>query len=142
MFANYKNEYEVYSQEGEFYLYGIIDKLIFTNNKLLIIDYKTDSIQLDDINKRAENYYPQLKFYAYVLSKIFKDVNLFELQLVFLKHPDELIKTVLSKNEIEEYGEIIRTAINNIHSFNFQKNIVHCKYCQYALKGNLCVKPD
>lgn len=137
---DYKNEYEVYCQEGEFYLYGIIDKLIIENGKLIVVDYKTDSVEKEKLNNRAENYFPQLKFYSYVLSKLFVDVTEFELRLVFIKHPDELINMKLTKSQVDEYGDVIRSAIKNIHSFNFVPNLEHCKHCQFALEGDICVK--
>ncbi|MDP2036002.1 MAG: 3'-5' exonuclease, partial [Ignavibacteria bacterium] len=135
-----KNEYEVYCQEGEFYLYGIIDKLIVESGKLIVVDYKTDSVEKEKLNNRAENYFPQLRFYSYVLSKLFKEVTDFELRLVFIKHPDELVTMSLTKHQVEEYGDVIRSAIKNIHSNNFIPNLEHCKHCQFALEGDKCVK--
>ena len=38
---NYKNEFEIYVKENDYYLHGIIDKIIFIENKVLIYDYKT-----------------------------------------------------------------------------------------------------
>jgi ATP-dependent helicase/nuclease subunit A len=136
----YKNEYEVYCKEGDFFLYGIIDKLIYQDEKLIIIDYKTDTIEKDQIKTRAENYFIQLKFYAYVLSKIFPKANNYELRLVFIKHPDELVVNVISKEAIEIFAKQIQEAIKNIHTFSFTSNLEHCFNCQYALEGNKCVK--
>ncbi len=139
-YPDYRNEYEVYCQEGEFYLYGIIDKLIIENGKLIVVDYKTDSVEKEKLSNRAENYFPQLKFYSYVLSKLFVEVTGYELRLVFIKHPDELVNMSLSKSQVEEYGNVIRPAIQNIHSFNFIPNLEHCRRCQFALEGDKCVK--
>ena len=139
-FENYSNEFEVYCKEGEFYLYGIVDKLIIENEKLIVVDYKTDSIEIEKLKTRAENYFTQLKYYAYILSKLFPSAANYELRLVFLKHPDELIAQTLSKEQVAQYGTIVREAIKNIHTFNFIPNLEHCKYCQYALEGDKCVK--
>ncbi|MEW6654994.1 MAG: PD-(D/E)XK nuclease family protein, partial [Bacteroidota bacterium] len=141
-FENYRNEYEVYCKEGEFFLYGIIDKLIIENDKLVIVDYKTDSVDKEKLLTRVENYITQLKFYSYVLSKLFTEVNNFELRLVFLEQPDELIELFLSKSQVAQYGSLICEAIKNIHTFNFLPNLEHCKYCQYALDGDICIKPN
>ena len=67
----YRNEYEIYHQHADYYLYGIIDKLIIDKEKLIIVDYKTDSISENEINDRANQYFTQLKFYSYIASKLF-----------------------------------------------------------------------
>ncbi len=37
------------------YLHGIIDKIIFEENKILIYDYKTDDIEKKEIKKHSLN---------------------------------------------------------------------------------------
>ena len=44
-FPDYRNEFEVYAKENDYYLYGIIDKLIFIEDKAIIVDYKTDVLK-------------------------------------------------------------------------------------------------
>lgn len=139
-YPNYQNEYEVYCREGEFYLYGIIDKLIFGNSKLIVVDYKTDSVEKEKLQSRAENYFTQLRFYSFVLSRLYPTVKNYELRLVFIKHPDEVIKLSLSREEVLNVGNMINNAIKNINTYNFLPNIGHCKSCQYALEGDTCVK--
>ncbi len=139
-YSVFENEYEVYCEENDFYLYGIIDKLIVEDGKLIVVDYKTDSVEKEKLIGRAENYFPQLKFYAYILSKLYMDVSEFELRLVFIKHPDELIQIKLGKSELTEFGYIINTAIQNMNLFKFTPNYNHCPQCQYAMEGNICVK--
>ena len=50
---NAKSEFEIYCEEGEHYLYGIIDKLIIETDKLIIVDYKTDNISQEQLISRA-----------------------------------------------------------------------------------------
>jgi len=140
-FNNYKNEYEIYCEEGEHYLYGIIDKVIFNNNKIVVIDYKTDSINKDEISIRSESYYPQLKFYAYLLSRLYPEISDFEIQLLFLYHPDILISQQVSKEGLSDFKAELNEAIRKIHNSTFSKNYNHCSKCQFSIEGNKCVLP-
>ncbi len=138
---NSKSELEIYCEEGEHYLYGIIDKLIIDNDKLVIVDYKTDNITEEQLNDRAGDYMPQLKFYAYILSKLFTLYNTFELRLLFLKHSHKPITRVINREELKLFGDEIRDAVEKIYTSQFKPNLIHCSKCHFALEGNRCVKP-
>ncbi len=139
-YINYKNEYEVYCSEGKNYLYGIIDRLVIENEKLIIIDFKTDNVKEEQINARAADYMPQLKFYAYVLSKLFADFKKYELRLVFLKHPDSPVKHYLDAAGLSSYQSELGLAIDSINSGNYKQNLTHCSKCHFSMEGNKCVK--
>jgi len=51
---------------------GIIDMLIQTPERLVIIDFKTDSITAGEVRERAELYRAQLNLYARAVSAILK----------------------------------------------------------------------
>lgn len=137
---NYKNEFEVYCEEREHYLYGIIDKLIIEKDKLIIVDYKTDNIRIDQLSTRAESYIPQLTFYAYVLSKLYRSYKNFQLRLIFLKYADELIVKDINHTDLDKYSIELNEGINKIYSSNYEPNLNHCFSCHFALDGNKCVK--
>ncbi|MCX6174026.1 MAG: UvrD-helicase domain-containing protein [Ignavibacteriales bacterium] len=137
---NYKNEFEVYCEEKEHYLYGIIDKLIIEKDKLIIIDYKTDNISYDQLNTRVESYIPQLTFYAYVLSKLYKSYKNFQLRLVFLKFTDELIVKDINRTDLDKYSSELDESIRKIYNSDYEPNLHHCSSCHYALEGNKCIK--
>ena len=137
---NFKNEFEIYCEEGEHYLYGIIDKLIIEKEKLIIIDYKTDNISSEQLASRAADYLPQLKFYAYILSKLFSECNRFELRIVFLKHAALPASYQINRDEIKIFGNELNEAISKIYSEQFKPNLNHCSKCHFALEGNKCVK--
>ncbi|MDQ7817100.1 MAG: UvrD-helicase domain-containing protein [Melioribacteraceae bacterium] len=139
-YSEFKNEYEIYSEEGDNYLYGIVDRLIFGKEKLIIMDYKTDDIKLDTILERATGYFQQLTFYAYILSKYFTDYHNYELQLVFIKHPDEIIIKKIDRDDMIVFQVELQDAINKIHKREYQANFKHCPLCHFAMEGNLCVK--
>lgn len=54
---------------------GIIDMLVVTGGGAVIIDFKTDRIRPADVQRRAENYAPQLKWYCKAAGEILKIDN-------------------------------------------------------------------
>jgi ATP-dependent helicase/nuclease subunit A len=139
---NFKNEYEIYCREGNHYLYGIVDKLIIEQDKLTIIDYKTDNVSFENLSERSKEYLPQLMFYAYVLSKHYSKIEKYSLRLVFLKHADEVIVKEISFSELINFGKIIRESIAKIYTYDFIPNLDHCARCHFALEGNKCIKTN
>lgn len=139
-YNNYRNEYEVYSKQNDYILYGIIDKLIIKKNELIIIDYKTDNITTEEIHERALNYFPQLKFYAVVLNKLYPELKSYTLQLIFIKHPEEKVIKKINHDDVFLYEEKIKTSIQEIYNQNYMPNKKHCQLCHYFIEGKSCVK--
>ncbi len=139
-YSNYQNEFEIYTEENENYLYGIIDKLVIEKSKLIIVDYKTDRVNEISIKEKAEAYFTQLTFYAYVLSKYYSGINNFELRLVFIRKPDEEVVKQITRSDLVNFGEKLGSMINKMNHGDFQQNLSHCTKCQFAIKDNQCVK--
>ncbi|MBS4034098.1 MAG: UvrD-helicase domain-containing protein [Ignavibacterium sp.] len=138
-FPRFKNEFEAYIKDEGIFLYGIMDKIIFTDDELIIVDYKTDNISEDEIHSRAENYFTQLKFYLYIAQKLFSEYNSFRLILIFIKHPE---KPVIKKYNIEEFFLVkreISDIIKGIIQKNFYKNYKHCGICVFSDTSNSCI---
>ncbi len=133
------NEYEIYLNEKDYFLHGIIDKLIIDGKKAIIVDYKTDEIQKDEIYKRSEIYFPQLKFYSYIINRLFKNLTTIELRLIFIKFPGEEIVEVLDKDKTSEYGNEIEKMVIQIRLREFAQNLSHCKECNFALNNKNCI---
>ena len=70
-YKNFRNEFEVYTAEDDYFLYGIIDRIIFNEGKAVIIDYKTDDISAEEIPHKSKSYLTQLRFYSYIVSRLF-----------------------------------------------------------------------
>jgi hypothetical protein len=140
-YKEFYNEYEIYAEEGENYLYGIVDKFVIEKDKLIIIDYKTDDIGLKELDKRAADYFQQLTFYAYVLSKYFKSYDKYELLLVFTKYPDSVVTKSITTGDLSKFKEQLNLAINNIQNRIFLPNYNHCSSCHFTIKENKCIKP-
>ncbi len=136
---NYKNEFEIYVADHDYFLHGIIDKIIFDGNKILIYDYKTDDIEKKEIKKHAEFYLMQLKFYLYIASKLFSEFDLFEGSLVFVKHPDDVVPLKYDKEKIKKLETEITNIIKSIRMKNSEKNIKHCKVCSFSGLTNKCI---
>jgi ATP-dependent helicase/nuclease subunit A len=134
-YSNYKNELEVYCEENGHYLFGIIDKLIYDSGKLIIIDYKTDDVEADQIKYRTENYFPQLKFYAYILTKLYPDYSNYALRLIFVKRPEEIVLQEFGREELQKYGGEINNSIEKIIRRQYKSNLNHCSKCHFALDG-------
>ena len=137
---NYKNEYEIYLKMNEFYLYGRIDKVIFTENKIKIIDYKTDNIIPKNIDSRIEQYYSQVKFYSFILSRFFPRIQKFEVQIVFIKNPDTNIQFKINKEDFPAIENEIINMINSLRTRNYISKIDHCKECVYSINKIKCIK--
>jgi len=136
---NYKNEFEIYVKENDYYLHGIIDKIIFIENKVLIYDYKTDEIDKKEIKKHSEYYLMQLKFYLYIASRLFTQFNTFQGSLIFIKHPDDIVTLSFSKDEIKNLEKEIAVIIESIRNKNSEKNYSHCKVCSFSSSSNKCI---
>ncbi|MDP2363682.1 MAG: 3'-5' exonuclease, partial [Ignavibacteria bacterium] len=138
-YPNYKNEFEIYVREKDYYLHGIIDKIIFSEKKILIFDYKTDDIEKKEIKKHSEYYLMQLKFYLYIASRLFSEFDTFEGSLVFVKHPADIVTIIYNKNEIKNLEKEIAGIINSIRNKNSEKNYNHCKVCSFSGSSNKCI---
>ncbi|MCZ7603573.1 MAG: UvrD-helicase domain-containing protein [Melioribacteraceae bacterium] len=132
-YKNFTNEYEIYSKESDYYVYGIIDKLIIDGDSIIIVDYKTDNLSVDKINSKAEHYLPQLKFYAYVVSKLYTEITNFEVELIFIKHADHSVKFSFNRIDVEKFGVEIHLIVTLIRNQKFTKNLNHCAKCHFAV---------
>ena len=139
-FPVYKNEFEVYLKEEDYYLFGIIDKLIITDKKLIILDYKTDKIDKNEINVRAKKYLPQLKFYSYIVSRLFNKKQEIEGRIIFIKHPDNAFVFNYDKVLDKNIKSTITDMISSIRNNNYSLNLNACKECIFANGNSQCIQ--
>ncbi|MGA7722105.1 MAG: UvrD-helicase domain-containing protein [Ignavibacteriaceae bacterium] len=138
-FRDYRNEYEVYAKENNYYLYGIIDKLIFKENSVLIVDYKTDILEDKQIGEKINTYYTQLSFYSYIAGRLFSKTNKFEIQLIFIRYPDQIYKKEIGRSDFEKIRDEISSMVSNTRKQIISKNLTHCKYCSYSTDHKHCI---
>ncbi len=138
-YLDYKNEFEIYVKEDDYFLHGIIDKIIFDDKRVLILDYKTDDITENEIGKRGEYYLMQLKFYLYIASKLFEGFDIFEGNLIFIKYPEHPVRILFDSSKIKMLQEEINSIIKALRQKNVDKNITHCPMCVFSGFTNKCI---
>lgn len=134
------NEYEVYHKLNDFYLHGIVDKLVIEDDLITIVDYKTDNISESQIDKRAEKYKFQLKFYLYIVSHLFPGIQKFRLLLIFIKHPDKYIEWNFNSNDLPLIEEAIIKIVSGIRNGEYHLEKEHCEQCIFSDDLNNCIK--
>ncbi len=132
------NEKEIYIKENDYFLYGIIDKIIRYKEKILIIDYKSDRNIEQKYLQKFEQYLPQLKFYSYLIYKLFENVNSVEAQLLFFRKPELSQKKIFTKTEILEFGKEIAEIVHKIRNKNYDANYNFCPNCPF-FSNNKCI---
>ncbi len=137
-FSIYKNETEIYLNEKDYYLYGIIDKLIKDGNKYIIVDYKTDDIEKELIENRAKYHLNQINFYVYIVSKLHEEFDEIEVRLIFLKFPDNPFVINYNRENIKDIRKDILKVINGILREEYPKNLSHCYDCNFSI-NNKCI---
>jgi ATP-dependent helicase/nuclease subunit A len=136
---NFRNEYEILIKEGNIILKGIIDKIIFGEDSITIIDYKTDLV--DDINAadKYADYQLQMKFYLYISMKFFEKVDKFYSKLIFLRNPKICFDLVLNRGDFPKLQDEILGIIHNILENQFSKKTNHCPNCIFYIKNQNCI---
>lgn len=138
-FDKFYNEFEIYLKENNYYLFGIIDKLVYANDKLIIVDYKTDDISDSEIGVRANSYHQQIGFYSYILKGYLKDVKEIEGRIEFIKYPGKPAIFKYNEHNWERLRVGIKNFIKNLRENNFSPNFEHCSYCGFFLDSKKCV---
>ena len=139
-FSNYRNEFQAYLKEGDYYLFGILDRLIIDDKMLIIIDYKTDNIRNAEIYKSAERYLPQVQFYAYIISRLFTKKQTIEGRIIFLKHPEKPFIFKYDEATDKKIKADIDSMILSIRNNNYSLNLDTCKECIFADERSQCIK--
>ncbi len=136
---NYKNEFQVYLKEKDFYLFGIIDKVIFSDRSITIIDYKTDNVPIDKLKSRSQDYFLQLTFYAFILKKLLPEYNKLILKIIFTKFPDESFTHHVTTEELDQLEKFVIEMTQKIRKKEFSKSLHHCRQCHFADNRNNCI---
>ena len=138
-YTNFRNEEELFIRYSDFYLMGVIDKLVILEDKIIIIDYKTDR----DPAHSLERYREQLRFYAYICSLVYPRINTFELRLVYLVDPEVVQPETLSRGELTmikaKIDSLITVLRGSFASGEFNKNTSHCGECRFSFNTGNCL---
>jgi ATP-dependent helicase/nuclease subunit A len=127
------NEIEFYKRESNYYLYGIIDKLIVDNDKIIVVDYKSDRVNDNNVQEKRDTYLNQLFFYSYIIINQYPKIIEFELWLVFLRDDKFSVTKNVFRDEVKKFGNEIRLSVEKIRSKDFSDSEKGCKNMQYYL---------
>ena len=136
-FTDFRNEFEIYHKLNDFYLYGIIDKIIFdkASGTIIIVDYKSDAIKGKDIDKKFAHYEIQLKLYAYLAHTIFSWADKFIIRLIFLKTPEKELSKEFTLADLNSFSNEVTSIVNLIRNEKFIKNTDSCGDCYFHRNG-------
>ncbi len=138
-YKNFKNEFEIYTKINDYFIYGIIDKVVFNGDSVLIFDYKTDNLKKFTAKEKLENYKAQLMFYALLISKLLKNVKQITCSLIFIEEPDSVPFFTISPNELKNFEENLSQIAYSMRNGIFKTNTSHCKSCYFSDSKNECV---
>ncbi len=147
IFINFKNngkhfnEFEVYTEIENFYLHGFIDKLIIDGSKAIIIDYKTDIINDENLSQKIEYYSNQILFYCKMIFEKFIQINSIEIKLIFLNSLEKSYSKEINRNgsEIISIKENLNNFISSIRERKYNFNKLGCGNCQFLINEK-CIK--
>jgi ATP-dependent exoDNAse (exonuclease V) beta subunit len=134
-----RNEFDIQTSEGDYFLQGKIDRFIKEGDKVFIIDYKSNSVEVAKLRKLSGYYSHQLAFYSYIASKLFPDVTIFETKIVYVMHPEESVTKTYSRKQLESVKENVDALYKMINGEICKKNTTHCGECIFAVGRKTCV---
>ncbi len=137
-YPNVRSEFEMYMKENDYYLYGIIDKIIISDDKIIIIDFKTDHSVKQNEDEKIRQYKNQLFFYGYLAGRYFENNPSIELRLVFLEDFSRQLVYDFTEEDRLQYADRIKNVIDKIRKYEFSKNLNHCSSCHFEF-NKTCV---
>ncbi len=136
---NFHNEFEIYTKLNDYFIYGIIDKVIFDGDNIFIYDYKTDSLAKSSSEEKLVSYKPQLTFYALLLSKLFAEIDKFSCSLILIDDPTKVASFSTSRKELEKFERKLDDIVYSMRIGSFKKDTSHCRSCYFSNSKNECV---
>lgn len=138
-YENCKKEFQIYLKEKDYYLFGIIDRIIIDEDSIWLIDYKTDKLKKSEIQKKQSRYFTQLKFYALLAAKYFPNVKTIRASIIFLEFPDHAVEFTTTQTEALNFSDEVFQVVNAVRKNNFTKKLEHCKDCFFSNDKNRCI---
>lgn len=105
---------------GEDFLFGILDRVVYSDNKWSVVDYKTNNVTLDNFEEIAnEKYSTQMSTYALLLQEALGQQSPITVQLYFTKI-DAFYSREYSVDDCKSFAEELRQTIQKIKQFESQ----------------------
>ncbi len=135
-------EYGLSTKFGDGYIIGKIDRLYKVDGEWEIIDFKTDDIELEEIEKRKSEYEVQLSVYAYLLSKIYPEQKSFRSYILFTKFPDLPVEVIHTSETLKKFETELEKMVSQIKRMDLDTTFTissefkeHCRVCGYFKDG-------
>jgi len=141
-FQNYYIELNLnLSFNGDF-LTGFIDRLCIGDEEILIVDYKTNKVNSENINLYRNIFSPQMIFYAYLVKNYFGNKTIKSV-LIFLDKPEDIEVIEYTRENFYDFENKLKILLPEIKDIDIgskepQKNIDICYQCEYYDNNN-CV---
>lgn len=126
--------------EQDFVL-GVMDRLIVeSDGTITVLHYKTRRLEADALKKSADEYLPQLRLYAYLVSLLRPEQRTFRSVLLFTQHPDAPQEFTFSRFDMHRTEAELRTAFSDIRDLSYTSRgrlplrAPHCPNCPYWIE--------
>ncbi len=134
-------DYELRMPFGTEFLLGVIDRVLeMADGTRLIVQYKTRRLRRTELARAAEDYLPQLRFYAYLISELNPAQKSIQAAVVFTEFPDDPQIFTFSRFESMRIKEELRAAIEDIRAISYSGRrelplrTPHCPHCPYWIE--------
>jgi ATP-dependent helicase/nuclease subunit A len=113
----FQNEISILRRLGDDFLTGTIDRLYLDNQEnWVIVDYKSNRIRKDQVEKIAMNYKVQMEVYALLLQSIYPQQKNYQVGLYFI-NADEMYSKVYSRDQIKMHEKEFLNLIKEIKQY-------------------------
>ncbi len=110
----YRNEAVITARIGNDYFTGAIDRLILNDDNIWeVVDYKTNKIKENELDKEGRKYEWQIKSYALFVSRLFPEQSEYPISFYFLEI-DRIYRRNFDKGQIFQIEKEFKDIINSI----------------------------
>jgi ATP-dependent helicase/nuclease subunit A len=124
------------------FLTGTLDRIYQdTAGVWTIVDYKTDAVEKDGLERKSEVYWAQLEFYALLASQFF-GVETINSILIFANHVGNPLRRQFGADALQRIHQEIAESISRIHRREFRPRVSPCSGCPFTPHGCASIFPD
>jgi RecB family exonuclease len=127
-----RTEFTISAVLGDDYLSGTMDRVYRgSDGRWHVLDYKTDRVDASTVAGRAEEYWPQLEFYALLVHRFFNCAPVMA-ELLFAAMPHHVLRREYSSEGLADARQGIAAVIARIKSNTFPPRLASCAKCPFA----------
>lgn len=115
---------------------GRMDRLIVTDGKLVLVDYKTHRIESEQVAEEAEKYFPQLQLYSLAIKRMFGCLP--DRADLFFAYSGTVVSVPLNDDAFASLTEKLKKISNSLlkernpQSYQTATDVGKCRSCKYA----------